>query len=305
MAMRWWSRVGKGRGLAGVAIVGASIVCAESLRAGGGQTPSSPPAAEVEEDLEAAAEVSMRQFVVDATGRDVGRAAPAVSLHLERARTPSGNGWKTTIVVREMERPVVQTAAGPQTIDNPFEVTRMELDGDGTAPRFFNRRGQRVKGPTDADRELLRVPPSTPRPSIDWGVLPGPAGAAGKALGAGQWANGLVASSSRRAARRFELERRFGPSRARLGGLDRYVSTSGNVSTEVLVDPNAAVPVEINTLRGRTLVGRTTFAHEVQPGGVVVRRRQRSEWALPGDAGERVVTSIETSDVRVTERRAR
>ena len=66
--------------------------------------------------------------------------------------------------------------------------------------------------------------------------------------------------------RRLALQRRFGKAVGRLRGLDRYLESAPDHTTEVLADPDWTVPVEINVVRGGQLQSRARFS---------LRRRSR------------------------------
>jgi hypothetical protein len=69
---------------------------------------------------------------------------------------------------------------------------------------------------------------------------------------------------------------------------------------EILVDPDASLPVEVNALRDGALVTHTTFAYAPYAGGVLARRLLHAEAAMPDSAaGDRLVTDVEMTHLSV------
>jgi hypothetical protein len=173
----------------------------------------------------------------------------------------------------------------------------MEYDEGDRTPRLYNQRGERLRVPGAADRRLI-APPDSSSSGVNWtGALRGIA--PGTPLSDGDWIDHLVASPDRRSDRRRGLERRFGPPRGRVGGLDRYVKASGDGTDEVLVNPEAVVAVEANVARGGALVAHTIYGHESRDGGTLIRRLTRAEHALSDGSGGRAVPEVEVTNVRL------
>src|SRR6188508_282989 len=80
-----------------------------------------------------AADLTIRQWHVTAEGARVGVDPPSVSLRFEAARR--GSGWRTSLSMTGLGRVVARGLTGPQVLDNPFLVSRLEYDDDG-APRM-------------------------------------------------------------------------------------------------------------------------------------------------------------------------
>jgi hypothetical protein len=119
------------------------------------------------------------------------------------------------------------------------------------------------------------------------------------------WIDQIVAAPEKREVRRSELEGRMGAPVGRRRGLDHYVAAHGDVTVEVLVNPETALPAEMNATRGAGLVARTTFTYSAHPAGVLVRRGLHSELALAESAGARAVTDVELTNVVLSEGGAR
>ena len=117
------------------------------------------------------------------------------------------------------------------------------------------------------------------------------------------WIESVIASPNKQSDRRAALERQHGKPVGRIGGFDRFLTTRGEDTVEVLADSQTALPVEINTVRGGALVAHTTVSYTAGAGGSLVRRSVHTEHALPSPDGERAVTDIEFANVRFEERR--
>ena len=193
----------------------------------------------------------------------------------------------------DVRRDSAEGATGVAAVDNPFLAVRMESDPNG-ALRLYNARGQVIRGPAAADRRLFASADGTPRPRVPGRTRPN-----GPAARAFERASGLLAAAGAAGDRRADLVRRFGPSRDRVRGFDRYVSTRQNDVDEILVDPATALPTEQNTMRGGRLVARVQMEYAAHGDGVFVRRWCRAEHIVP-DSTRRIVTTIDVSNVRVT-----
>ena len=245
-------------------------------------------------------DLSIRHQRVRADGAPAGPSAPAIVLRVDRRRVQGV--WRTVVSVRDSGPIRVQSLTGPQVLDNPFALARLEYDEDGTPPRLYNRAGRLVTGPTEADRRFFAIPAGR-RP--DWDPAPilaalaaGPAAAHGRGP-----ADGLVVDAGDRARRRGDLERRFGPPVGLVRGFDRFVHETPTTVSEVLLRPDTALPVEVNLAREGRLVSRVTFDYQPAAASRWVRRHLRSEQSLNPNTSERLVTDIELIDV--TEGRAR
>lgn len=241
----------------------------------------------------------VRHQRVDAAGSPTGPAAPAIVLRLERRRD---NGrWRTSLSLKSSEPVWVESLTGRQSLENPFVVARFEYDEDGTPPRLFNRSGKLIPGPTDADRALFRLPDHlrdrawNPAP-----ILSRLAGVTGPSMDQGP-AAGLLVPAVDRAHRRALVERRFGPALDPVRGFDRFVMTSGENTQELLLNPDTALPAELNVVvRGR-LATRAQFEYEPIPGGLLIRRRLRAEHATTDANGARLISDVELTDLSLGE----
>jgi hypothetical protein len=147
--------------------------------------------------------------------------------------------------------------------------------------------------PGENGRLLIRQPDGRPLAAADeaGAVLP-PASPDGD-LG------GLFIRAEAVKERRRRLREQFGAVVGRLGSLDRYLVRRGRVVEEVLVGPETGLPVEMNILEGGALVEHHRFEYDAIPGGGFVRRMARSESAVPGTPGQRLVSVTTVADVRL------
>lgn len=99
--------------------------------------------------------------------------------------------------------------------------------------------------------------------------------------------------------RRRRLREQFGTAVGRVGPLDRYLVRRGHLVEEVLVGPETGLPAEMNILEGGALIEHHRFEYDAIPGGGFVRRMARSESALPGTPGRRLVSVTTVTDVRL------
>jgi hypothetical protein len=290
--MRWKKVLGVGT-LAGLCLPGPAATAALDA-APAGQAKVAPAA---ERWNTFSADITIRHSRLNADGRPASGATPAMRYRWERRLT--GTGWKSTMTF-ENEAPVsVQSPGGRKQIENPFAIARIEDDEDGTPLRLFDRKGERVHVPSELQlrRQFNRV--SGPLVANETAV----ANAVRPRTFGREWSEAILAMPSKAAARRAALERRFGTAAGRVGALDRFVSTRDQETTEVLADPQSALPLEINVVRSQALVSHTTVGYVRGEGGALIRRSLRIERAIPDTAGERTVTDVEINDVRLEEKR--
>lgn len=244
------------------------------------------------------AEVSIRRTRLGEDGRPSGGAMPAVRYRLERTRTDTG--WRSTLHRLDRQRPTVRTAAGEVALDHASPVSHVEDTGDGTPVRVFNDRGVEIRLPSKTRlRALAGGEPGALR-SLG---LPERAESESAAPSEGGLASkdpllGLVHPRRARGARREAIRQRLGVAVERVRGLDRHVVRNGDESQETLVDPDAAVPVEVSVTRDGATVERLRHEYASLAGGGLLRRAVRSERLLPGGR-DRLVVEVEFSGLRV------
>jgi hypothetical protein len=239
------------------------------------------------------ADLTVRYGYLDSAGQAVRTPPPAVTLHVERAR--QRGGWRTTMTLQGMDRPLVRAGDTTRELDNPFLVSRIEYDEDGTPPRLFNRHGVLLQAPDERAWKRLRLPPGVDAPDPAAEMLR----EARQMSGPADQASGLVTTIGAQTRRRDVLARQFGPSVGQMHGLEVYRTDTAGESHELLVDPGTALPVEVNTTRGAALIAHATFTHEALPGGVLVRRHIHAERLLEDGSGQRMMTDLEVANVRV------
>jgi hypothetical protein len=284
------------RGYARVALAAAcagTIAISGPGAAGLAQGPERPERPAVADWDAATIDITLRRSIVEPDGRLRGASSAPVRYRWQRVR--SGGQWKTVITLLSSRAAIVDSEGGPIELENPFAIVRLEDDEDGTPPRLYDVLGRPVRLPRDP---LRGVPaPDIPGlPELDLPSADRVAGPPERPRRPGpEWLERFVAERSRRERRLGQIEERFGPARERVNGLDRYVRSDGDTTVEVLVDPDAAVPVETNVVRGGVLVSHSRSEYEPGAEGAVVHRRLRSERLLRGSAPGRVVLDAEFS----------
>jgi hypothetical protein len=300
--MRWNKVIGVGT-VAGLSLTGATATArlnaaptaVQSLEREGFSRASAASPAETWNTF--TADITIRHSRVKADGRPAGGATPAMRYRWERRLT--GAGWKSTMTF-ENETPVsLQSQGGRKQIENPFAIARIEDDEDGTPLRLFDRAGERVHVPSELQlrRQFNRVP--GPLVANDTAL----ANAVRPRTFGREWTETILATPSKAAARRTALERRFGRPAGMVRALDRFVSTHDQDTTEVLADPQSALPLEINVVRNQALLSHATMGYVRGEGGALIRQSLRIERAIPDAAGERTATDVEINNVRLEEKR--
>jgi hypothetical protein len=242
------------------------------------------------------ADVMIRHRRVTGEGRPVGAALLPVSMRLER-RQVAGR-WHTTFTFRDVAKPMVRTAGGLVPLENPFLVARLEFDEDQGELRLYDRVGRRLARSADADRQRFGITAAERGAGWDPRVFAA-APAASAATVRQASAAAFLAESRLAGARRSELQRHFGRATGRVGGLDRFLQIDGTRTQEILVNPEAALPVELNTLQQGALRERTELRYEPYGAFGHVRTFMRKEQTLPAPGAERVVTEVEMANVVV------
>jgi len=243
------------------------------------------------------ADITLKRTHVDASGTPKGEFSPDVTYRWER--TKNGNGWKTRITLVRQSQPIVQSANGTRPLEVPVAVSRMEDDEDGSPVRFYGSDGRQIHVPTPEELAKLVPDVAAKRPAAPPATAPlQPSPSPRPGTTGRDWADSILVPRSKRDARRQSFEREFGPSAERVRTLDRYVGTVGGARREVLVDPESAVPVEVNVAADGVLVSHTTFDYEPQADGSLLRRKTRTEQRLSPSSDDRLVSEIELSHVR-------
>jgi hypothetical protein len=242
------------------------------------------------------AEITLKRTHVDANGKPKGEFSPDVTYRWER--TSNGNGWKTRITLVRQSQPLVHSVTATRPLEVPIAVSRMEDDEDGTPIRFFGSDGREIRIPTPEELAKLVPDVAAKRPTPPTAALLHPAPTPRPGTAGRDWADSILVPKSKRDSRRQSFEREFGPPAERVRTLDRYVGTVGGARREVLVDPESAVPVEVNVAADGVLVSHTTFDYEPQADGSLLRLKTRTEQRLSSSSDERLVSEIELKNVR-------
>jgi len=251
------------------------------------------------------AEVTIRRGLRDAAHPSAKDDGPPVKYRWERAQ--SGGRWKSTMVVVGGTRPDIVTPTGMSQPIPPV-ITRIEEDGDGTEPRFYDLQGRLLRLPTRKDRQKMGASESVFAPT-DALAESNSAGATKGQSPSGRgrdWVEALMPSLEGKSARRAALQKRFGTAVGQVRGLGQYLQTVEEHTTEVLADNEWGVPVEINTLRDGVLQSHATFEYEAGPKGSLVRRHTRVEQAIadrPEWKDARMVLDVELANVTLEDRR--
>jgi len=255
------------------------------------------------------ADVSVTATRVKADGTPAGVAIAPLRYQWERSQ--SGAGWKTvmTMAPRSVS---VGTVESRRSVENPFAVTRIEDDEDGSPLRMYARNGSQIQtaslptlqqwagarpgrtlafGPPRFQEPLLRIERDSSlalRPFV---------GSAER-----DWIGAFVATPQQTTARRTRMAQQFVRA-GQIRGLDRFTRIEGNKTLEVLADPQAAVPLEVNRLLDSQLVSHSRIDYQPAVDGSLVRQAVHVEQVLSSTTGERAVTDTEYANVRVERRR--
>lgn len=233
------------------------------------------------------ASLAIRHRRLTAAGAPLGIPSPDVIMRLTREHR--GGLWRTTLALEELPDMLIDAPGGRVRLPNPFLVTRVEFDDRDEEPRMFDRQGRLVRAMSMADLPMLAAAESTRGPAR-WqsrGVA---------APSAAAW----LAESGKHAERRQELIREFGPAVGRVRGFDRYVSQGAGGRHEVLVTPDTALPVELNST-SETGEMQTTVAYQAHGTYGHVRRLMRSEHRFAQMNIGRAITEVELGDVVISD----
>ena len=250
-----------------------------------------------------AADLTIRQGRVTADGKPTGIDPPGYTLRLQRER--NGTTWRTALSLHRLDAAAVQSLTGPQALDNPFVISRLEYDDDGTPPRMYDARGRLMAGPSENDRRRLGVPQDKRDPNWDPSAILGRIGGPPRGSDKRSFSAGLLVSLAERTKRRADLEQRFGPRAGQVRGLDQFIRRDGAQMHELLVAADSLLPIEMNVTEGGQLVSRARFEYEPRDADILIRRRSRAETIIRGSGGERSITDLVVSNLVIAPRGAR
>jgi len=243
--------------------------------------------------------VSIERGIIDPNGQPALPATPTVTYRWEQTRVTGR--WRSTLTVLNLTGPVVGDADGrPMQLENPFAVSRIENDGDGTPDRIYDRRGNLLpplrspaRGPATALTASL--PDHLSRPP---GLTPQPRSNDGTRLFAT-----LIAAATDKGVRRAALVRAYGSPTGVVNGLTRFLRTNGQEVQEVLFDEHAAVALERNVARAGALTAHTAYSYAPWGAdGDLVRTRISHEELLSDSSGRRSRAQVSFSSVAVEKR---
>lgn len=230
------------------------------------QQPTNPAVAS--ERIVAAVDVVLTHRVVEADGTPAVPISTQSAFTLQKLRTRSG-----AMKIRLTYRPETSESTVPVS-RTPLDAAQVEYDVESQSTAVFDEGGRR-------QNPRLSFGPSAPA-----------------ALGSfDSWLRSLVFKSAEVSNRRQALERSHGRPAGRVGRLTRYVQLRGDVSEELLVDPDSALPVEVNLTRKNVLEAHTTIEYGAASRGQLVRRRLQTEQLIEGGSGRRSVLSVDFSNV--------
>jgi hypothetical protein len=247
------------------------------------------------------AEISLSRRQVRA-GDEITPELPRTRYALERTLGPSG--WRTTVTLVAMDRPVADSPLGPRPISNPFHIGRIEFDDSGAQPVAYDALGRVIPPPTPEQLEQWTKRARTERPDLV-PALPlvpktGPEERRQPGPPTRDWIEHLMPSPGRYMTRRQSVRQRFGHAVGTERGLERYLTSRGGVVHELLLNPEAAVPAEMNVLHGDQLHSHTAFSYGRDDAGRLVLKSVRVEERLEAPDDSRVVTDLEYSNVRLS-----
>lgn len=205
--------------------------------------------------------------LLDANGAQYGPPARPVQYRLSRARTASG--WRITLRFDNAANP----AAGPGSPPSPFSAGWIEMDDDGTPPRLFDGRGDRVH----ADLPLVGLRNELAR-SLD---------------------DTFLVDAVSAVERHAELRKAFGAPTGRLRGLDRFIRRNGERMEELLVEAETGLPRTVTVTRDGVVESHTTYEYGARATGGLVRRVTVTEMPVPDRPGHKWVTRTTVTRVVV------
>lgn len=111
------------------------------------------------------------------------------------------------------------------------------------------------------------------------------------------WLETFVATPAGRDRRARAVAASLGPVRGKVRGLDRYVSTEGRITREVLLDPSSLVPLEVNEATDGRLNLRTTMTYQPDARGALTRTGMRIEQR--GGPTHTTIIDLQYSNIRL------
>ena len=225
-------------------------------------------------------DVMVKRSRLSSTGASIGAPAPAASYHVERSSVTGS--WKTVATVTGVDRFSVYSLNGLMGSPQPLPVARLEDDEDGTPVRAYDALG----------RLLPLAPLSTP---ITREAPLFPTRTTGRA-----WINNFVLTSTEKAARQLDLERRYGKA-VKVNTLLRYRKTDGVITDEVMTDARV-FPVTNSLTRGTKKVLSRSFTYGPAYAEASVRTKVRSETEVSASSTDRDVAETYFGNIELVRR---
>ena len=243
------------------------------------------------------ADVIVTQGLVSQGGKLVGTPVPPARYRWQREK--KGRYWKTTMTMTASVRPATRLLSGATKEVTP-SIVRIEDDGDGTPPRFYDHRGGEVRPPAAADvarSSQVLAERSLPLPAIERGSQ-----GLQQRTQDDRWIRSLAIRASDAASRRDEILRSFGPVLGKLRGMDRFLVAIQEGAVEILIDPDLNVIREWNVVKKGELDARGSSEYEPGSGEMYLRRKSKVERLLPNGSGNRMTTEVALTNVRFESR---
>lgn len=247
---------------------------AATLASGIAPALAQPPRTALRPGVTFSAEVTVTQAIVDRTGKTT-RELPSSRYRLERRA--GGRMTMTMLATR------TSPASGP--LADPYAGITVDTDPATGGIRIHDVAGALVTPPAPG-QSSMDSGPSAARPSAA-AAFPVPED------------DGLIVAATDRSRRLDALGARFGRPVGKVRALQRYLARRGTVVEEALVAADTGLTMELNLVENGALVEHHAFEYVPVAGGRLVRGRTRSESALPGGSGGRVVALTTLSDIRV------
>jgi hypothetical protein len=260
------------------------------------------------------ADVTIRRRLVKKDGA-VAAEAPEMRYRWVRHRT--ADGWKSTMTVLSAAPERVETSKGPQLVSRKIPISRIEIGDPKTPARVFDTEGRMVFLPATPPRSADATPSVDHHANAQVMTAEAAARELSRRLGNGAptvssalagdasdahsqaWIGHMLPGIAGRAERRAALAQRMGAPQGMIRGLERFVSTTGDTTTEILADPTWSVPVEINVARAGTLVSHSVLTYAQDPGAGLFRRRLQGELLVAPESGDRAQVDFELSNIRL------
>ena len=243
------------------------------------------------------ADISISKQTHDSLEHPIGRQLHPIVLHLDRKLLSSGR-WRTSYTFPSHSASFVRAGAAKLEPER-FEVSRIEDDGDGSAARAFNGRGEQVDA-TLLAADLMRTLPA-PTPEIPRG---NGGGSNRRTLDAGRgWVRNFIIIPSDSARRRATLLKGF----ARVGtaapdGFDTYVKETAGNRIVIQVDPALAIPMKVNDFRNGRRTAEIDFGYQRSVDGSLVITAIKTKLLNVGGSRRSITVETKFANIHLEQR---